>query len=247
MDVSPPIVWHGMVRMSFDDLSGLATLWAAKCDFFAIAQHEADEEVDITHCHMMIGSPSLKKDSYQKIMHKIGIDPGKGNHWIMDRTQKTKQPYSRAKLLGYLLKGDPLRLKFSKNISPAEVEAATSEWVEPGLGNSTKREPSQPAKKPKQENLTHYQTCQEILRKAKAEHPEWFKSDITTYFAEDEDEFTLRSDYHKHMWDLMIKELNRRKIRASINELERFYTTIMRNDHETKSLLFQNFWRKIRS
>lgn len=247
MDVSPPIVWHGMVRMPFEDLSGLATVWAAKCDFFAIAQHEADDEVDITHCHMMIGSPVLKKDSYQAYMSKMNIRPGKGNHWIMDKTQKTKQPYSRSKLLEYLIKGDPSRLKFSKNISPAEVEAAASAWVEPGLGNSTKNEPSPKSKPKKQDTQTHYQVCQEILRKAKTEHPDWFKMDITNYFAEDEDEFTLRPDYHKHIWDLMITELNKRKIRTSINELERFYTTIMRNDHATKSLLFQNFWRKIRT
>ena len=93
---------------------------------------------------------------------------------------------------------------------------------------------------------THYQVCQDIIKKAKAEHPDWFQVSITNYFAEDEDDFTLRSDYHRHMWDLMIKELNKRKIRTSINELERFYTTIMRSDYETKTLLFQNFWRKIR-
>lgn len=247
MDVSGEIVWHGLIRMPFQDISGIVAIWSPSCDFFAIAEHEPDEDVEVRHCHIMLGNPAKLKNTLQKNMKDKGINPGRGNHWIMDKVQGGEhkgEPYKRHELLVYLLKGSVTRLKYSKNIPDEQIEAAAASWVEHSVCTSTP--PANSETKKKKIPDTHYQTCKHILSTAKTTHPEWFKCDITSHFTEDEDEFTLRPDYHKHMWDLMTKELNKREIRCSINELERFYTTIMRNDYQTKSLLFQNFWRKIR-
>lgn len=240
MDLSGETVWQGYIRLPYADISGIAEIWAKSCKAMAVVEHPPGKEGNI-HCHFMICDPSIKVDTFHKQRIKAGINTPNIS-WISTAVQKGEfkgQLYTRSNLLKYLIKGK-LRLNFVKNISPAQVEEATSSWVEPVLGNDTKTKP------PKPDSQTHYQVCQDIIKKAKAEHPDWFQVSITNYFAEDEDDFTLRSDYHRHMWDLMIKELNKRKIRTSINELERFYTTIMRSDYETKTLLFQNFWRKIR-
>lgn len=231
--------------MPYGDISGVADLWSSYCGAFAVAEHEPDEEVNVRHCHFMMCSPTKEKNTFQKNMKKMGINPGRGHHWIMETVHDGPhkgQPYKRHELLVYLLKGSALRLRMSNNITPDEIEAAAASWVE-----YTSTKPLAIASSDKKKPETHFQTCKHILQLAKDNHPAWFKCDITSHFAVDEDEFTLRDDCHKHMWDLMIKELNKREIRCSINEMERFYTTIMRNDYNTKSLLFQNFWRKIRA
>lgn len=242
MDVSGEVVWQGYICLPYEDVKNVAQLWSTFCGSFAIAEHPATGKTKFVHVHMLLSNPSLKPNTLQKKMKDLGISPGKAKHWISQAVQKGEfagQAYTREHLLKYLLKGDPARLKFSKNISPAEVEEAVSSWVEPVKGNDTSTKSS------KKDTTTYYQVCQEIVAKAKKEHPDWFRVAITNYFAEDEDEFTLRHDYRRKMWDLMVIELNKRKIRTSINELERFYTTIMRNDFEVKGFLYTNYWRKI--
>lgn len=243
MDVPPEVVWQGYIRMPFNDVSGVAELWAKSCSSFAIAEHPAEGKTEHVHVHMMLVNSSLKINTLQKQMKKMGVSPGKGKHWISETViegEYAGERYRRNYLLKYLLKGSETRLKWVKNISPAEVEEAVSSWVEPVLGNDTKAKSSK-----KKDTQTYYKVCQEILAKAKSSHPEWFRSAITNYYAEDEDEFTLQRQYYRNIWDLMIKELNTRGIRTSINELERFYTTMMRNDREIKTLLFTNFMKKI--
>lgn len=249
MNVPTEVIWQGYIRLPFEDVSGVAQLWSTFCDTFAIAEHPKEGKTKHVHVHMLLSNCSLKPNTLQKKMKDLGVSPGKAHHWISTAVQKGEfagKEYTREHLLKYLLKGDPLRLKFSKNISPAEVEEAVSSWVEPVIGNDTSTKSStQSSHEKKEKDKTHYQVCQEIIAKAKREHPDWFQVAITNYFAEDEDEFTLRHDYRRKVWDLMITELNKRKIRTSINELERFYTTIMRNDYETKNFLYANYWRKI--
>lgn len=234
------VVWHACVFMPFTDISGLAQLWSQSCDTFALVQHPADGKTKRIHCHMLLGNCKIKPDSLHAQRLKMGITTPRIS-WISEKVQKGEfkgKEYTVDQLLKYMLKGkhNPLVLK---NISQDLVQTSVNDWIEPSIKSTDTAD-----KKP--DTQTHYQVCQEIIKTAKSTHPEWFRVAITNYFADDEDEFTLRPEYHRSIWDLMIKELNVRKIRCSINELERFYTTIMRNDIETKHLLFQNYWRKIK-
>lgn len=145
-------IWHGMIRLPYEDLIAVADLWSQHCQSFAIAEHEPDEEVEVRHCHMLMEHPDWKKNTFQKAMKDLGVNPGKGNHWIMDKVHggdHKGEPYKRHELLMYLMKGEATRLKMSKNIPPAEIEAAAASWVEPKLGTSTP--PATSKKQDKQE------------------------------------------------------------------------------------------------
>lgn len=249
-DISGEVVWHGCIFRQYADISGIMGVWASLCSAFAVAQHEPDEEVDRVHCHIMLINCSQEVNTIQK--KAKSIDPtvgGQGQWWISKKVQKGQykgQLYKRIPLLKYLLKGDAARLKYSKNISPAEVEEAVSAWIPDESKDPTPQTPQKSEAKAKQTE-THFEICEQILLEAKAKHPNWFKVSMVNYLDEHESEFTIYPEYYQNIWDLMITTLRKKKIRTSINELERFYITIMRNEYDFKHLLFQNCMRKIKT
>lgn len=243
MDVSGEIVWHGCIFMPYQDLSGVMSIWAEKCDTFALVQHPADGKTKRVHCHILLGNPHVEKDSLQKVMKRRGINPGKNDHWIVDKVIRGEfkgQKYTVPDLLKYMLKGK-LRLETSKNISPAQVEEAISSWVELNLSTSTTS-----TKSSKKEASTHYDVIQNIKAKALKEHSEWFDYQLTidtACFGYEFEKVTIK-DHHR-LFYFMCSELNKARIRTSNNELERFYVTLIRQFANGTETLFSAISRKL--
>lgn len=241
MDVSGEIVWHGCIFLPYEDISGIARLWSQKCNAFALVQHPADGKTKRVHCHMMLVNPTIEVDSFQKLMKRNGINPGRGQHWIAKTVMKGEykgQKYNKKDLLKYMLKGK-LRLLFEKDISPAEVEEAVSSWVELNLSNST-------GPKSSKDTNTHYDIILSIKQKALKEHSDWFDTQLTidtSCFGYEFDKVTIK-DHHR-LFYFMCNELNKARIRTSSNELERFYVTLIRQFANGTESLFNTISRKL--
>jgi len=137
---------HACIFAKYADLSGVIDVWQTKSASLCVAEHEAHGKTKRVHCHFLIENTANEdwfRDSAKKVM---GDYIKRGNYWIASRVQKGEyagEPISRQKTLIYILKGK-LPVKFSKNISPQEVEEAQLAWVEPVLGNdNTNRSPTQ--------------------------------------------------------------------------------------------------------
>lgn len=152
------------------------------------------------------------------------------------------QPYSRQELLKYLLKGSETRLKFKENISPAQVEAAVSEWVEPVLGNDTQSKTS------KKDAETHYKMLAEIYKDALSKHPDWFNTNYRATVSFFDRELDLERveilDHHRY-FIFMCNTLHKKHIRTSEHELERMYVTLLRMTEGGVEHLFLRISKKL--
>lgn len=129
------VCYHAIIHREYAALTSCFDVWKTKCHEFAVAQHEEDDEVPRTHCHVLIGSPTLQRDRFNEILkEKIPGLEGRKDFLILVKTVKKKGKPSVAydvdELLKYLAKGDASRLKCVENISPDRVEKAVETWVE---------------------------------------------------------------------------------------------------------------------
>lgn len=133
--VQQVVCYHAIVHREYTALTACLDVWKTKCHEFAVAQHEEDDEVPRTHCHILIGSPTLQRDRFNEILkEKLPGLEGRKDFLILVKTVKKKNKPSVAydvdELLKYLAKGDKARLKCVENISPDRVEKAIETWVE---------------------------------------------------------------------------------------------------------------------
>lgn len=134
-DISGTKVYHAIIHREYSIIQNVMGIWKTKCKQIAVAQHEADEEVPRTHCHILIGDPSIQRDRFNEILKENLPDlQGRKDFLILVKTvKKRKQPsvlYEVEPLLKYMMKGDKSRLKMVENISPAIVEKNEKSWVE---------------------------------------------------------------------------------------------------------------------
>lgn len=116
------------VSLPYNDMSGVITVWANACARVAVFEHEADEEVNTTHIHMiMIDCKYATAEALKRDFYKLIDTDRKGNElWAWSHK---KHPNPDIKFLKYMSKGH-LRPVFVKDISPAEIEEHRALWVE---------------------------------------------------------------------------------------------------------------------
>lgn len=96
-------IFQVIIHKDYNDVSGVP--WERWADRILICQHEADEEIKRTHCHIMLDGIKVGVEAIGKYIRNSGLG-GRGNYGIHTVTQKTKQPYDRDKLAPYMTKGD---------------------------------------------------------------------------------------------------------------------------------------------
>jgi len=120
-----------LIRLPFNDLSGIIQVWSETCEQMAVYEHEADESVKTTHVHMiMIGCKYKTAEPLKRLYYKMfpNEDSSKGNGlWSWENKD---YPVPDVNFITYMSKG-VLTPKFLKNISPAKVEELRGNWVEP--------------------------------------------------------------------------------------------------------------------
>lgn len=120
-----------MVRMAYNDLSGIIEVWSHACESMAVFEHEADETVSATHVHLIMLNTKYKTaEGFKRLFYKMfpSIDTADGNG-LWSWTNK-KYPVPTVEFITYMSKG-VLRPKFVKNISADKVEELRGKWSEP--------------------------------------------------------------------------------------------------------------------
>lgn len=127
-----------LVRLPYNDVSGVIKVWADACESLALYEHEADETVKTTHVHMiMLGCKYKTAEPLKRLFYKMnpGMDTSEGNG-LWSWTNK-EFPVPGIEFITYMSKGH-LRPKYVKNISEDKLEELRGKWSEP-----TPRLPSQ--------------------------------------------------------------------------------------------------------
>jgi len=95
------------------------------CDGILVYQHDADEEVSATHCHILIISPTIGVEGIKKrILRHVQLSGNKDWSFSQNTTEGWEIYHT------YMTKGrlDPV---FTNYVSQAIVAEARARWVEP--------------------------------------------------------------------------------------------------------------------
>jgi len=96
-------------------------------DSVLIAQHDADDDIKTTHCHISFTNLAVTCKALDKQRQKHGLDGV--NSRMLSHVVGTKTPYSEDKLAVYILKGSRDTLMASSYDSKF-IDDAVESWVE---------------------------------------------------------------------------------------------------------------------
>lgn len=156
-----------------------------------VVQHDADEEVKQTHCHLGIWGSTRKIDALKEVFVKTygKLSGNKDWSWehksikhVADFRSDFIEPgnadeESTFRYLTYCLKGDITTLRFKKNISDDLIRAAVDAWKAPKRGTNDAtvvyidRRPKV-AKTPYQQEVIAYAAAEWAKHKKETEFPD---------------------------------------------------------------------------
>jgi len=211
------VTWHLIVRKPFQELREFADWVQAHTRAFVIGQHDADEEVNITHCHFMINGCDTTLEGLRKELKKY-IKDGRKEYALMTKTEQQRLPYDEWMLAVYCLKGDIEHHKLSK-YTHEQVLDIVSAWV------------TYETVDPKEKITTQYELIKAMLPKMKhkgviyqGEYGEAFAENAVVPCQEN--------------FRIMCEELNAHEVRTSRNELERIWVTLLRQHKTNQDALY---------
>lgn len=121
--------YHLIVRKPYDDIPREFLLWlSANVDDYVIAQHDADEEIKSTHCHIMFVNLKVTNKALDKQRQKHKIDGDISR--LLKHVVGTRDLYDTEKLSIYVLKGNRDVLK-STSYSNEFIDKCIESWIEP--------------------------------------------------------------------------------------------------------------------
>jgi len=158
-----PPVWQLVVRKPFDapGVSEFAFWLSNNTVGFLVGEHPADEQVNSTHCHILIEGLKVTTEGFRKSL--IRCDISGSDYSLMKKRKKgeldnERGDYSRDLLAPYVLKGELSYLKSTLYNSDL-INKWVSQWVKHKPKHSIAIGERVAVKKPK----TDYEKCQEIL------------------------------------------------------------------------------------
>jgi len=218
------------VSLPYADCSGIFRLWSDRCNTAMVVEHESDDEVKRTHCHLSLYGCLVKAEALKRMWKDA---PGAGNAfwsfkplepWPVDNTIPT--------YIIYMLKGGHGAVKFLKNISPVLLSEAIERW-------ETKSPDPKPAK-PKKEKEDLYVIVDCIRdRYIKAFPP----GTVSEY--DDTTEFLDRRKITDRLCDIAIHVLKEKRKRYNIFDFARYITPIVAEDANTAESFKATIYGKI--
>lgn len=112
-----------IVRKPYQDISQEFLRWlSANVDHYLIGEHEADEDIKTTHCHVMFSNLMVTNKALdkQRIKYELNGDVSR----LLSRVVDTREAYDEDKLGVYILKG-----KEEINKSTSYPDEKIKEWV----------------------------------------------------------------------------------------------------------------------
>lgn len=114
------------VTLPYHDMSGVIEMWSRSCDKMVVYEHEADEDVNTTHVHMILINCKYKsQDTLCNQFRKLIETERKGNGlWSWEHKD---YPNPDESYVTYMSKGK-LEPVFVKNMNDNEIEMYKSRW-----------------------------------------------------------------------------------------------------------------------
>jgi len=189
-----------------------------------VGQHDADEEINQTHCHFMIHGLDVTKEGLRKELKKY-ITDGRKEYALMEKTEVQRLPYDEWILAVYVLKGDMKHHVFS-SYTESQVQDIVSAWVVYETKPSELKIASQ------------YDIIESVMPKMKT-RDQLYQGEFGEALAEHAvipcaENFRILCD-----------ALNAHKIRTSRNELERIWVTVLRQHRNNQDSLYESISRNV--
>lgn len=213
------VTLHLIVRKPFSELTEFCVWVKSHTHRCVVGQHDADEEINQTHCHFMIHGLDVTKEGLRKELKKY-ITDGRKEYALMEKTEVQRLPYDEWILAVYVLKGDMKHHALSSYIE-SQVQDIVSAWV------VYETKPSE------QKITTQYELIQSMLPKMKS-HSVVIQTDIGEVQFENA-VIPCQENFH-----IMCKELNVHHVRTSRNELERIWVTLLRQHKSNQDALYNS-------
>lgn len=124
MEQLGPKCLHILIRVPFDDCSGVVHWMKSVSSRILCGQHDADEEIKTTHCHIAL-EPTVSNEAIRKQLIKHSL--GGQKYSIMERVLKTHELIQYKPLCVYIVKGDPTHVKLTTETHD-DILRIASEW-----------------------------------------------------------------------------------------------------------------------
>jgi hypothetical protein len=125
------------ISIPFETLEPVFKLWAESCTAIAVYEHDADEEIQTTHCHvLMIDCKYSTAEALKRVFYATlpGLKAKKGNDlWAWAHKD---YPNPDLGFITYMSKGK-LTAKLIKNIPGSTLEELKGKWVEADKPDTT--------------------------------------------------------------------------------------------------------------
>jgi hypothetical protein len=183
----------------------------------AIGQHDADEDINQTHCHFMINGLTTTDEGLRKELKKY-ITNGRKEYGLLKVSEKARLPYDEWWLAVYVIKGDIDNHKLS-SYTESQVKDIVDAWVV--YENPT----------PEQKITTQYELIKAMIPKMRqrsvvvqGEYGDCILDNAVV---------ACQENFH-----IMCEMLNAHEVRTSRNELERIWVTLLRQHKSNQDALY---------
>jgi hypothetical protein len=222
-----------VLRKAFIDLSNVEVWLREDATRYIFAQHDADDDIKTTHCHVCLDIPT-KVESVRRKLVKLGYN--RETYSVLEKTAKERLIYDFDKLATYIVKGDLKKTVESfKGVSTDELDGYERQWVSGPSGSHNSVDSK------KEKDKTQWDIIKEVLKHAQTHG--WCQYKLVPN-GESFDEQLCFTDI-RQPFDYLVKLLNQHKIRTSRNELERIFVTILRHDPLQTSRIYRSIYQNI--
>lgn len=206
------------------------------CERILIGQHDADESISRTHCHVMLVKCSITHEAIRKRIASAGFG-GRGNYSILTTAR------DEDKLGIYILKGDR-RIAQQFSYTEEQILKWVAQWISYPPATKKNSKPNQNSES--KNSQTHCEIMSAILAETRALEGIWER--INRIVTDDdgrmmEEEWVCKN--RRLVFNVMLKHLAKNHVRTSKHELERFWVTMMRDEQVTKAALYETLMKKI--
>ena len=210
----------GRITRSYVDISGIFTEWSKNSRVFVLYEHEADEEINRTHCHFVLwdNTDTVKKikerNNYKQFKFARSDHSWKELEWIDE-----KDPI---KVCVYMAKGN-LDAK-ATNLPSIMLDYFKQEW-----------------KQGKQKKKDYFDICMEIREQCTYE----CSIECRDEFGYPQIRLVRAMRNFDEVYNMLMVKLDEERVRTNEMDIERWLLTIMRNDSrlgdETRKRLKNKF------
>lgn len=123
---TPVQVLQVVLKKPFEVIKAFAEWLKDNTQQYLIGEHQADESIKTTHCHILVEGLKVTRESLRKQV--IKYSPGRGQNFTAALTEETRVPYERDFLGRYIIKGNVNHLK-ATSFDDIQIALWASQWI----------------------------------------------------------------------------------------------------------------------